>query len=90
MFSDTCVEMSFGYFNANSQRLFHLATERFMFRSHGVGTETQSSSALTGCRASKGRYPSTSLDEKARTNSYLVIGVPIRHTARIHHTRENL
>jgi len=61
-----------GHINANSQRLFHLAPERFAFRSHGVGTETQSSFALTGCRASKGRYPSTSLDEKARTNSYLV------------------
>jgi len=40
----------------------------------GVGTETCSIFATTGCRASKGRYPSTSLDEKARTNFYAIVG----------------
>src|SRR5436190_1984794 len=48
--------------------------------STGVGTETQRSFALTGCRASKGRYPSTSLDEKARTISYVVVCVLLAHT----------
>ena len=46
----------------------------------GVGTETQSTCALTGCRASKGRYPSTSLDEKARTNSYEIVAFGFKRT----------